>query len=88
MSGDYRAEKIGAKIRDAQLQLVPYMLVVGGREMDSGQVSLRDRIEGDLGPKSVDEAIEMLSREAAARTVRQTFGGDAGLGETAAGHEY
>jgi threonyl-tRNA synthetase len=88
VSGDFRPEKIGAKIRDAQLELVPYMLVVGGRERDSGQVSVRDRIEGDLGAQGVDEAIEMLSEEVAARTVRQTFGGDAGMGETAAGHEY
>ena len=47
VSGDYRAEKIGAKIRDAQLELIPYMFVVGDREMEHGEVSVRDRIEGD-----------------------------------------
>ncbi len=52
-AGDYRPEKIGAKIRDAQLELIPYMFVVGGREMENGQVSVRDRIEGDLGAMSV-----------------------------------
>ena len=49
VSGDYRAEKIGAKIRDAQLELIPYMFVLGGREAETGQVALRDRLEGDLG---------------------------------------
>ena len=48
VSGDYRAEKIGAKIRAAQLELVPYMFVVGPREVAEGKVAVRDRIEGDL----------------------------------------
>ena len=51
-TGDYRAEKIGAKIRDAQLELIPYMFVVGGREMDTQAVAVRDRLEGDLGGMS------------------------------------
>ena len=50
VTGDYRAEKIGAKIRDAQLELIPYMFVVGGREAEEGKVAVRDRIDGDLGP--------------------------------------
>ena len=78
VSGDYRPEKIGAKIRDAQLELIPYMFVVGGREMENGEVSVRDRIEGDLGAMKVEAAIEKLQQEIADRTVRQTFGGDAG----------
>ena len=49
VTGDYRAEKIGAKIRDAQLELIPYMFVIGGREADEGKVAVRDRLEGDLG---------------------------------------
>lgn len=88
VSGDYRPEKIGAKIRDAQLELIPYMFVVGGRETENGEVSVRDRIEGDLGPMKVDEALERLRQEIEARTVRQTFGGDAGLGERAADSGY
>ena len=75
VTGDYRPEKIGAKIRDAQLELIPYMFVVGGREMENGEVSVRDRIAGDLGGMSVAAAIEKLSQEVADRTVRQTFGG-------------
>ena len=49
MTADYRAEKLGAKVRDAQLELIPYMLVVGPRDADQRTVSVRDRIEGDLG---------------------------------------
>ena len=62
---------IGAKIRDAQLELVPYMLVVGGREAESGTVALRDRLKGDLGSVPVDEAIERLRAEIDARSVRK-----------------
>ena len=46
VSGDYRAEKVGSKIRDAQLELVPYMFVLGGRRPKPGQVALRDRLGG------------------------------------------
>lgn len=88
VSGDYRPEKIGAKIRAAQLELIPYMFVVGGREMESGQVSVRDRIDGDLGAMSVAAALEKLNQEVAARTVRKTYSGDAGLGQHRARNEY
>jgi threonyl-tRNA synthetase len=74
VSGDYRPEKIGSKIRDAQLQLIPYMLIIGGREMESGTVSIRDRIEGDVGGQSVAEAIEKFQAEVAAKVVRQVAG--------------
>src|SRR5690606_31947788 len=46
---DLRNEKLGHKIREAQLQKVPYMLVVGAKERDAGQVSVRSRVEGDRG---------------------------------------
>ena len=49
VTGDYRAEKIGAKIRDAQLELIPYMFVIGGREADEGKVAVRDRLRGRPG---------------------------------------
>src|SRR5580693_3746851 len=52
---DDRNEKVNLKIREAQLQKVPYMLVVGGREADSAQVAVRHRKRGDLGPTSVEE---------------------------------
>jgi threonyl-tRNA synthetase len=70
VSGDYRSEKIGAKIRDAQLELIPYMFVVGGREMEQQAVSVRDRIEGDLGSMGLAAAIEKLKEEVRLKTVR------------------
>lgn len=75
VSGDYRAEKLGAKIRDAQLELIPYMAVVGPRDEEAGTVSLRDRVEGDLGAKPIDEAIDLLLTEVREKRVRQTFSG-------------
>ncbi|HYW79301.1 MAG TPA: threonine--tRNA ligase, partial [Thermoguttaceae bacterium] len=68
--GDYRAEKIGAKIRDAQLELIPYMFVIGGREMEQETVALRDRREGDLGTMSLEDAIAKLQAEIDAKAVR------------------
>lgn len=56
---DDRPERMQAKIRDAQLQKVPYMLVVGDREAEEGSVSLRLRSEEDLGKKSVDEFLNL-----------------------------
>src|SRR5262249_48462421 len=49
VAGDYRPEKIGYKIREAQLEKVPYMLVVGEKEQSAGTVAVRDRLAGDLG---------------------------------------
>ncbi len=69
VTGDYRPEKIGAKIRDAQLELIPYMLVVGSREMEGGTVAVRERRKGDLGSIPVAEAIAKLRGEITARTL-------------------
>jgi threonyl-tRNA synthetase len=57
---DDRTESIGKKIRAAELQKVPYMLVVGKREAESGEVSLRKHREGDIGSMSVNDAVERL----------------------------
>ncbi len=57
---DYRNEKIGKKIRDAQMEKVPYMLVVGDRDMENGTVSPRHRAEGDLGAMTMDEFTALL----------------------------
>ena len=57
---DGRNEKIGKKIREAQLEKIPYMLVVGDRDMEAGTVSPRHRAEGDLGAMSLDEFTAML----------------------------
>ena len=57
---DGRNEKIGKKIREAQLEKVPYMLVVGDRDMEAGTVSVRHRAEGDLGAMSLEDFAAML----------------------------
>ena len=59
---DYRNEKIGRKIRDAQTEKVPYMVIVGDRDMENGTVSPRHRADGDLGAMSVDEFSALLRR--------------------------
>ena len=70
-SVDRRPEKIGAKIRDAQLEKIPAMLVVGAKEADAGLVAFRDRLDGDLGAMPLADAIARLRAESDARTIRQ-----------------
>jgi threonyl-tRNA synthetase len=71
-TGDYRGIKLNAKIREAQVQLIPYMFVVGEKDRDAGTVSIRDRLEGDLKePFPLDAAIAKLRAEIDAKTVRQ-----------------
>ena len=60
---DLRNEKIGYKIREAQMEKVPYMLVIGDKEMENGQVAVRSRKEGDLGPMALDKFIEKITEE-------------------------
>ena len=62
VSVDYRNEKIGRKIRDAQMEKVPYMVVVGDRDMENGTVSPRHRADGDLGAMSMDEFSALLKQ--------------------------
>ena len=71
-SVDRRPEKIGAKIRDAQLEKIPVMLVVGAKEADAGLVAFRDRSDGDLGAMPLDEAVAKLKAENDARTIRRS----------------
>ena len=66
---DDRNEKLPAKIRDAQLQKIPYMLVVGPKEAEAGTVSLRHRAKGDLGPRPLGELVEALQKEVSERTI-------------------
>ena len=61
---DDRAEKIGYKIREAQLEKVPYMIIVGEKEANEGNVSVRSRDGGELGSLSVEEFVEKLVAEA------------------------
>lgn len=62
---DDRNEKTGYKIREAQLQKVPYMLIVGDREQESGAVSVRSRAEGDKGALQVDDLVAQMKAELA-----------------------
>src|SRR2546429_6719875 len=64
---DDRNEKLPAKIRDSQLQKIPYMRVVGPKEAEAGTVSVRHRSKGDLGPKPLVELVEALQREVDSR---------------------
>jgi threonyl-tRNA synthetase len=64
---DARQEKIGYKIREAQVQKVPYMLVVGDREVASGAVAVRSRTAGDLGPRRLEEFIDAALDEVRAK---------------------
>jgi threonyl-tRNA synthetase len=57
-----RNDKIGAKIRDAQMQKVPFMLVLGDREVEQGKVAVRERSKGDIGAMSLEEFKEMARR--------------------------
>ena len=57
-----RGDKIGAKIRNAQLQKIPFMLVCGDREMEEGKVAVRERSRGDIGAMSLEEFRELALR--------------------------
>lgn len=71
VTGDYRGAKLNAKIREGQVQLIPYMFVVGEKDREGGTVSVRDRLEGDLGAMPLEAAIKKLRGEIEAKTVRQ-----------------
>jgi threonyl-tRNA synthetase len=69
---DQRPEKVGSKVRDAQLEKIPVMLVVGAKEAEAQTVSYRDRTEGDRGALPLSEAVARLKAEADSRSFRQT----------------
>ncbi|HPC11828.1 MAG TPA: threonine--tRNA ligase, partial [candidate division Zixibacteria bacterium] len=72
---DDRSDKIGAKIRDAELMKVPYMFVVGGREAENRNVAVRKHGVGDLGVRSLEEARDMLLAEIRTRGLAQSGAG-------------
>jgi threonyl-tRNA synthetase len=89
VSGDYRPEKINYKIREASVEKVPYMLIVGEKEQTAGTVSVRDRAlgegkEADLGAMPVAELIRRLGDEVREKRIRQTSSATAGLNDGAA----
>jgi threonyl-tRNA synthetase len=68
---DDRGDKINAKIRDAQLQKIPYMLVIGEREVSAGRVSVRNRKHGDQGSTSIEEFISHLTQLSSSRSLEE-----------------
>ncbi len=70
-SADNRSEKIGYKIREARLQKIPYMLVVGAQEEEEGVVSVRSRYLGDEGQKTLDSFIDGICREIRTKEIRR-----------------
>jgi threonyl-tRNA synthetase len=79
VSGDYGSEKMQAKVREAQLEKVPYMLVVGKKERESGSVAVRDRVDGDLGAVPLEELVSRLAAEVREKRIRQVSTASAGL---------
>lgn len=70
---DGRSEKIGYKIRDARMNKLPYMLIVGANEEEQGLVSVRSRFAGDEGQKPLDEFIEQICKEIRTKEIRKEF---------------
>ncbi|MEO7674183.1 MAG: threonine--tRNA ligase [Pyrinomonadaceae bacterium] len=64
-----KSDKIGAKIRDAQLQKVPYMLVLGDKELEEGTVAVRERKQGDIGAMPLSEFTEMIRQQKLLRSL-------------------
>jgi len=69
VESNLRSEKIGAKIRDSQMQKVPFMLVLGDREMEQNQVAVRERLKGDIGVMSLSEFSQMARKLVAERAL-------------------
>ena len=67
---DTRSEKIGYKIREAQMQKIPYMVIVGQKEEEEGVISVRSRFAGDEGQKTLEEFTAALREEIDSRTAR------------------
>ena len=91
VSTDLRGAKVQAKIRDAQLELIPYMAVVGPKEAEADAIALRDRIDGNLGAMPYAEAMQKLQTEVDERTIRQVAKKAEAAQpteEVASGHEY
>lgn len=72
VEANLRSEKIGAKIRDAQMQKVPFMLVLGDREMEQGNVAVRERSKGDIGVMSIEEFKQMARELVESRALTNT----------------
>jgi threonyl-tRNA synthetase len=89
VTGDYRPEKIGAKVRDGSLEKVPYLLVVGERDAAAGTVSVRDESEHDMqkrdkGSRPLADVIADFRREVDEKRIRQVSTASAGLADETA----
>jgi threonyl-tRNA synthetase len=82
VGGDYRPENIKFKVREAQLEKIPYMLVVGEKEQQAGTVAVRDRVDGDLGPQPLAEFLRRVTDEQREKRIRQVVTATAGLADT------
>ena len=69
VSADCRSEKLGYKLREAQLEKIPYMLVMGDKEIEEGTVGVRKRGEGDIGAMSIDEFLGLILRQNAEKVI-------------------
>jgi len=82
---DDRNEKLQAKIRDAQLEKIPYMLIIGGKEAEAGTVSVRHRFKGDLGPRPLEQFIADLQQEITTKAIDQPPPAESSSEKAAAG---
>lgn len=69
VEANLRSDKIGAKIRDAQLQKVPYMLVLGDKELEDKKIAVRERRQGDIGQMSLEEFMEIITQQRQSRAL-------------------
>ncbi|MFM7323097.1 MAG: His/Gly/Thr/Pro-type tRNA ligase C-terminal domain-containing protein, partial [Armatimonadota bacterium] len=70
---DARSEKTGKKVAEAQVEKVPYMIVVGDRDIESGQLSVRHRDRGDIGGRPLDRFVDDLLAEVSSRALESTM---------------
>jgi threonyl-tRNA synthetase len=85
VTGDYRPEKVGYKIREARyMERIPYALVVGEKEQSAGSVAVTDRVDGDLGAMTVAELVKRLSEEVRDKRIRQVSTASTGLADNTA----
>ena len=63
VEANLRSDKIGAKIRDAQMQKVPYMVILGDKELEEGKIAVRERKKGDIGQMPLDEFKQMITEQ-------------------------
>lgn len=69
VESNLKSDKIGAKIREAQLQKVPFMLVLGDKELEENKIAVREKVKGDIGQMTLVEFIEMAKRLKETRTI-------------------